>query len=428
MEFVYLGIGFVVGALVASLLAKLRMSGAAQDDLEPRYVQRSVYDELKGEHNVSNAELQSRVAEVAALREANRALNERLEESRVELGELQKKFQTEFENLANKILEEKSKKFVEMNEEKISNILNPLKEKIQTFEKKVDETYNNETREKASLRKELELMMQANAKMTDEANKLTRALKGDSKVQGDWGELQLEVLLEKSGLLKDIHYRKQENFKTEDGANVRPDYVIDLPEGKNYILDSKVSLTAYEKYSSAEDDKLRSQYLNEHIGSLSKHIADLGSKSYQNLYGINPPDFVFLFVPLEPALALALQNDKTLFDKAFAKNVVLVSVSTLLATLRTVSFIWKQENQKRNVLDIAKEGGALYDKFVGFVDDLISVGKKINDAKEEYKAAMNKLTESTKKGDTIVGRVERLKQLGANTTKSIPQKLLDRLE
>jgi DNA recombination protein RmuC len=341
---------------------------------------------------------------------------------------VQKQLQTEFENLANKILDEKSHKLLSINEERLALILNPLKEKIQTFEKKVDDTYSNETREKATLRAELQAMMTANQRMTDEANKLTRALKGDSKAQGDWGEVQLEMLLEKSGLERGTHYRKQENFKTEDGANVRPDFVINLPEGKNYVIDCKVSLTAYEKFCSADDDKQRGDYLTEHIASISRHIADLGGKSYQNLYGINPPDFVFLYVPIEPALQVALQADPTLFDKTFAKNVVLISATTLFATLRTITFIWKQETQRRNVQDIAKESGALYDKFVGFAEDLIGVGKKLTDAQDTYKSAMNKLTDSTRKGDTIVGRIERIKQLGANTTKSIDQRLLDRVE
>jgi DNA recombination protein RmuC len=429
MNIVFLLVGVALGAAVAWFAAKFKQAsnkGFSQNEVEQKYILRELYNELRDELSARTAELQSKVAEYAAMRETNRALNERIEQNRAELEDLQKKFHAEFENLANKILEEKSKKFVEVNEEKIANILNPLKEKIQTFEKKVEDTYNNETREKASLRKELELMVQANKQMSEEANRLTRALKGDSKVQGDWGEVQLEMLLEKSGLVRDIHFRKQENFKTEDGANVRPDYVINLPESKNFVIDCKVSLTAYEGYYHAETDELRAQKLAEHVASLQRHIADLGSKNYQNLYGINPPDYVFLFVPIEPALTVALQSDNSLFDKALNKNVVLVTTSTLLATLRTISYIWKQENQKRNVLEIAKESGALYDKFVGFVEDLISVGKRIEDTQKDYKAAMNKLVESTKKGDTIVGRIERIKLLGANTTKAIPQNLLDR--
>ena len=430
MNLIFLLVGVVFGGAVAWFAARLKHSsnkGFSREEVEQKYVLRTLYDEQRDELKACTTELQGKVAEHAAIRETNHALNERLEQNRKELEELQKKFQTEFENLANRILEEKSKKFVEINEEKMANILNPLKEKIQTFEKRVEETYNNETREKASLRKELELIVQANKQMSEEASRLTRALKGDSKVQGDWGEIQLEILLEKSGLVRDIHFRKQENFKTDDGANVRPDYVINLPEEKNFVIDCKVSLTAYEGYYSADNDELRAQKMNDHVASLQRHINDLGGKSYQNLYGINPPDYVFLFVPIEPALTTALQHDRSLFDKALAKNVVLVTTSTLLATLRTISYIWKQENQKRNVLEIAKEGGALYDKFVGFMEDLVNVGKRIEDMQNDYKAAMNKLVESPKKGDTIVGRIERLKQLGANASKSVPQKLLDRI-
>ena len=431
MNLIFLLTGVALGGVAAWLAASLRQTskkGFSQEEVEQKYVLRTHYDELRDELKACTADLQGKVAEHAAMRETNCALNERIEQSRKDLEELQKKFQSEFENLANKILEEKSKKFVLINEEKIANILNPLKEKIQTFEKKVEDTYNNETREKAALRKELELIIQANKQMSEEAGRLTRALKGDSKVQGDWGEVQLEILLEKSGLVRDIHFRKQENFKTDDGSNVRPDYIINLPEEKNFVIDCKVSLTAYEGYYSADSDELRVQKLNDHVASLQRHINDLGSKNYQNLYGINPPDYVFLFVPIEPALTTALQHDRSLFDKALAKNVVLVTTSTLLATLRTISYIWKQENQKRNVLEIAKESGALYDKFVGFMEDLINVGKRIEDTQNDYKSAMNKLVESPKKGDTIVGRIERLKQLGANASKSIPQRLLDRIK
>ncbi len=257
---------------------------------------------------------------------------------------------------------------------------------------------------------------------------VTKALKGDTKAQGDWGEIQLELILEKAGLQKGVHFTMQENYKTEDNANVRPDCVINLPEGKNFIIDSKVSLTAYEHYYNEEDDAKRNRHLAEHISSLNRHIQDLGSKSYQNLYGVNPPDYVLLFVPLEAALTLALKEDVGLMDKALSRNIVLVSTSTLLATLRTVSFIWKQENQRKNVIEIAKEGGALYDKFVGFMDDLTKVGLRLDDAKKEYVEAMKKLFESPRKRDTIIGRTQHLKELGAMASKSIPQQLLDRIE
>jgi DNA recombination protein RmuC len=382
-------------------------------------VARSLYDELRTELQQKNETLITAKSELAKAQERIAILDQ-------EITKLQETFKLEFRNVANDLLEEKSKRFTELNEKNIGNILQPLKERITDFEKKVEATYNQETREKTSLRKELEQMMKLNQQVSEDATRLTKALKGDSKLQGDWGEVQLELILEKAGLWQDIHYRKQDNFKTEEGTNVRPDYIINLPENKHFIIDSKVSLTAYEQFYNTEDDTQRTKHMAEHLQSLQRHINELSAKNYQLLHSINPPDYVLLFVPLEAALTAALREDSTLFEKALAKNIALVSPSTLLATLRTISFIWKQENQKRNVLEIAKEGGALYDKFVNFMDDLVAIGKRLQDTKKEYDSAMNKLFDSPKKGDTIVGRIQRLKDLGANTTKKLPQNILDR--
>jgi DNA recombination protein RmuC len=282
-----------------------------------------------------------------------------------------------------------------------------------------------ETREKANLRKELEHIININKQMSDDAQRLTSALKGDSKIQGDWGELQLETLLEWTGLQKDIHFLKQPNFKTEEGANVRPDYIINLPEGKNFIIDCKVSLTAYENYFNTDNEEQKNQYLKEHINSIGRHITNLASKNYQNLYDINSPDYVFLYIPLEPAWIIALQHEPSLLEKALKNNIVLVSISTLLASMRTVSSIWKQENQKNNVLEIAKESGAMYDKFKLFIDNMIEVGKSLNKSKETYETAMHQLT--SERRDSIVGRMEYIKKLGANTTKDIDKRLLDKV-
>jgi DNA recombination protein RmuC len=404
----------VLNALVFFIVWRRKPSAASS-----AMIDRNLYDELKIELQKKEEALIVATSELAKIRERNAILTEEVEK-------IQETFRLEFKNMANELLEEKSKKFTELNEKNIGNILQPLKERIQGFEKKVEETYNQETREKASLRKELEHMMKLNQQVSEDATRLTNALKGDSKIQGDWGEVQLELLLEKVGLIKDVHYRKQENFKTEDGKNVRPDYVINLPDDKHYVIDSKVSLTAYENCFNAEDESAKNKYMQEHVASLNRHIVDLSSKNYQQLYGINSLDYVFLFVPLEAALTFALREDNTLFEKALNKNIVLVSPSTLLATLRTVSFVWRQENQKRNVLEIAKEGGALYDKFVSFMEDLIGVGKRLQDTKKEYDGAMNKLFDSPKKGDTIIGRVQRLKDMGAKATKQLPQSLIDR--
>jgi len=347
------------------------------------------------------------------------------------LEKLQEQMKLQFENTANKILEEKSKRFVEINEEKISGILKPLGEKLGDFQKKVEDTYANETREKASLRKELEQIVQMNKQMTAEADKLTKALKGDSKVQGDWGEFQLEVLLEKLGFVEGIHYEKQVNFKTENNANIRPDFLIKLPENKHCIIDSKVSLTAYERFCNSEDEGVKERALKEHILSIKKHIRELSDKKYEQIQGINSPDFVFMFIPIEAAL-IATQESQTLIEDAAKMNVILVSTSTLLFALRTVSFIWKVENQNKNVQEIAKIGGELYDKFALFTDNMVKVGNQINTVQNTYKDAMGQLTKTNIDGSnnagTILGKIETLKKMGANTTKQIDERILSKIE
>lgn len=381
--------------------------------------------ETKQQLEQKQNELQENIKISAEYKSKNDALQEKLDSQKEEIERIRVDLNKEFRLMAGEIMEEKTKSFSEMNAEKIGSILDPLKEKIQLFEKKVEETYNNETREKESLRKELEQIVKANSKISDDAQKLTLALKGDSKLQGDWGEMQLETLLEKSGLQKGIHYLCQPNYKTDENTNVRPDFIINLPDNKNFIIDSKVSLTAYERYFNAEDDNQRKIALNEHLQSINKHIQELSGKNYPSLYGINSPDYVFLYVAVEPALNLALQNDLELFEKAMRKNIVLVSATTLLATMRTVSFIWRQENQKNNVIAIATESGKLYDKFVGFLEDMAKIGKSLDASSTSFHNAMNKLSESSKYGDTILGRMENIKKLGANTQKKISDVIIE---
>lgn len=370
---------------------------------------------------IEAAELQRKfneqTASVARLDAENNVLKEKLQNQKNEIEELHLRLGGEFRQLADRILDEKTENLNRRNFEKIADLLNPLKEKLALFEKKVEEAYNSETREKEGLRKELEQIIKTNMQMSEDARRLTTALKGDSKAQGDWGEMQLEMILQKAGLEEGVHYSKQESFRDGDGNLLRPDFVIKLPEGKSFIIDSKVSLTAYERYCSQNDEAARQSSLQEHLRSLNRHIQSLGQKNYQKLYGINSPDFVFLFVAVEPALSLALQHDKNLFDRALGANVVLVSSTTLLATMRTVSFIWRQENQKNNVLAIADESGKLYDKFVGFSEDLQKIGRSIDACLVSYKAAMNKLSDSVRYGDTIMGRIENIKRLGANASK-----------
>lgn len=431
MEIVFLIIGLIVGGIASWFIAKNKFSkpeGIPIESLEMNYVQRSLFEQVNTDSRNKGDKIVELSSKIAQFEEKSKGLQERIDNHKEEIADIQMKMGLEFKNLSNQIFEEKSSKFLELNAKKVSDILNPLEKRILEFEKKVNDTYNEETRERSSLKKELEIIVKLNQQVSEDTLKLTNALKGDKKMQGDWGEIQLELILTRAGLEKDIHYRKQETLRDADGGNMRPDYILNLPEEKNLVVDSKVSLVAYEAYFNEEDEKVRSEYLKTHLQNLNKHIGDLGSKNYQNLYGINPPDYVLLFVPIEPALYIALKEDSKLFEKALDRNIVLVSTSTLLATLRTISYIWKQDNQRKNVVEIARESGALYDKFVGFMEDLINLGRKIDGVKSDYSEAMGKLFESKQKGATIIGRIERIKKLGADTTKSLPQNLLDRAE
>lgn len=352
-------------------------------------------------------------------------LLERTKEQKQELNELQEKFTKEFENLANKILEEKASKFTEQNKENLKNILSPLQEKIQHFEKKVEDTHKESIDYHAALRQQITGLKEMNEQMSKETINLTKALKGDSKMQGNWGELILERVLEKSGLEKDREYYVQQSHTSDEGTRVFPDVIIHLPDGKKMIIDSKVTLNAYERYINEEDEIQKVSYLKEHIISINRHVEQLSSKNYQDLYKMESPDFVLLFIPIESAFALALNEDTTLYNKAFEKNIVIVTPSTLLATLRTIDSMWTNQKQQENALEIARQAGALYDKFEGFIGDLIKIGKKMEEAKVEYSNAMNKLTEG--KGNLITS-VERLKKMGAKAKKSLPDTILKRAQ
>lgn len=352
-------------------------------------------------------------------------LLERHKEQKNEVEQLQEKFTKEFENLANKILDEKSNKFTEQNKENMKNILSPLQDKIQLFEKKVEDTHKESIDYHAALRQQILGLREMNLQMSKETINLTKALKGDSKMQGNWGELVLERVLEKSGLEKGREYEVQQSHITEAGNRVFPDVVINLPDGKKMIVDSKVSLTAYEKYINEEDDNIKATLLKEHVFSIKRHVDQLGEKNYHDLYQMESPDFVLLFIPIEPAFAIALNEDTALYNKAFEKNIVIVTPSTLLATLRTIDSMWTNQKQQENAVEIARQAGALYDKFEGFVGDLIKIGKKIDESKVEYGAAMNKLVDG--KGNLIVS-VEKLKKMGAKAKKSLPENVLKRAE
>jgi DNA recombination protein RmuC len=346
----------------------------------------------------------------------------KLVENKKELDKIQEKFTKEFENLANKILDEKSSKFTEQNKLNITSILNPLKEKIEVFEKKVSESQKESIGMHSALKEQLNSLKNLNIQMSKEAINLTKALKGDSKTQGDWGETQLEILLEKANLAKDIHFTTQGGYRDEEGRLKKPDFIINLPDNRHLIVDSKVSLTNYEAYFNEENEKQKGVYLKKHIESIRKHIKELSDKKYESLYEINSPDYVLMFVPIEPAYLLALSNNNQLYLEALDKNVVLVSTSTLLATLSTVSSMWRQENQKKNVLEIANQAGRLYDQFVNLTDDLIKVGNQLKTVQGSYDISMKKLTG---KGN-LIKKVEKIKELGAKTSKIMNKNLLDR--
>ncbi|OXG04487.1 DNA recombination protein RmuC [Flavobacterium araucananum] len=348
---------------------------------------------------------------------------ERHKEQKNEITELQEKFTKEFENLANKILEEKSAKFTEQNSENMKSILLPLQDKIQGFEQKVEQTHKESIDYHAALRQQIVGLSEMNAQMSKETLNLTKALKGDSKMQGNWGELVLERVLEKSGLEKGREYEVQQSFTNIEGNRVLPDVVINLPDGKKMIVDSKVSLVAYERWVNEESEILKIDFLREHVNSIKRHVEQLGNKNYHDLYQIESPDFVLLFIPIEPAFAIALNQDSTLYNKAFDRNIVIVTPTTLLATLRTIDSMWTNQKQQENAFEIARQAGALYDKFEGFVADLLRIGNKIKDTKTEYESAMSKLVEGR---GNLISSVEKLKKMGAKAKKSLPENIIAR--
>jgi DNA recombination protein RmuC len=427
-------LGFLLGGLFVWLYTKIRLgtSMIERDALKEQYILKEVYESLQQQLDLCRDDLFDKETEINSLtgqlsgsKQIITNLEEKLNTLKTEITALQEQSKLEFENLANRILEEKSKKFTDQNQKQLHDILQPLKENIKAFEDQVEKKFIEETRDRISLKKEIEHLKELNIQLSTDANNLVSALKGDNKTQGDWGEMQLEMLLEKAGLSKDIHYSVQASFTDEAGRKKRPDFIIHLPEDKHLVIDSKVSLAAYEKFFQSNKDKKQNKHLKAHLDSIRQHIKDLSSKNYQQLYQINSPDYLLLFIPIEPAFSLAIQEDSKLFMDALDKNIVIVTTSTLLATMRTVSYIWKQEKQKNSVLEIARQSGLLYDKFCNFVDDLKAIGQRLDQANNAYADAMNKLTDSKKYGDTLIGRAEKIKELGAKASKSLPKDLLE---
>ena len=448
MEIIYLVAGVVVGGIVAFLFLKLKAQSGQADagkllfEKESEFLAQKAEIEKQGlvwqeRYNGLKTEADEWKAELQVYREENKALNVRLENAKVqfknqeeklseqkeELEKIQKRLTVEFENVANKILERNSEKFTAANQKNIGEVLNPLKEKIQLFEKKVDDTYKQGLKDQTDLKAELKKLYDLNNKISEEANNLTKALKGDVKKQGNWGEVVLERILERSGLNEgEQGYQKQFSDTTEEGKRIQPDIVINLPDSKHIIVDSKVSMIAYERAVNAESEEERVKFVKEHLLSLRTHIKGLSEKHYQTASKLNSPDFVLLFIPIEASFSVAIQEDHEMFSFAWDQKVVIVSPSTLLATLRTISSIWQQENQTRNAIEIAKQGGALYDKFVGFIVDMETIGKNLSTTQKTYESAVNKL--HTGAGN-LVRRVENIKKLGAKATKELPQKMLE---
>lgn len=380
--------------------------------------QQRLIDELQSERD----RLADANRELESTRSFYMAEKEKLAEQKISYEQSQQKLNKDFELIANKILEEKSSRFVEQNKTNLDLILNPLKENIKAFEDKVEKVYKAESDERNILKGVISELQIQSKLIQEDANNLTKALKGDNKKQGNWGEVILEKVLERSGLVRDQEYRIQASHVSAEGGRYQPDVVIDLPDDKHLIIDAKVSLLAYERSVSAETDEAREGYVKAHLVSIKNHIQELSSKNYQDLYKINSPDFVLLFVPIESSFSIAVQKDAELFNFAWDRRVVIVSPSTLLATLRTIASIWKQERQNRNVMEIARLSGTMYDKFVGFVNDLENIGKHIKNGQDAYDKAINKLSDGS---GNLVNTSEKIKKLGAKATKQIDMKYLD---
>lgn len=448
MEILYLIAGIVPGFIVSYLFLKSKLQRQQADaQLEKQALeQKSVQEKFELEKDKSLfadrnqtllAERDELLQQIQGLRTENNAqsqrlaraevefsnLREKLEMQKKEMEGLQQKFTTEFENIATKILKQNTVEFSAANQKSITELILPLKEKIQTFEKKVEETYEKGLKDQTDLKAELKKLHDLNLKISDEASNLTKALKGDVKKQGNWGEVILERILERSGLTEGREYEKQESILLENGQRIQPDVVIHLPDQKHIVVDSKVSLVAYEKLVNAEKETDRQAFVKDHLQSVRNHIRILSEKHYQNSPGFNSPDFVLLFVPIESSFSIAVQEDQELFSYAWDNKVVIVSPSTLLATLRTIASIWQQENQNRNALEIARQSGALYDKFVGFIDDMETIGKNLETTRKTYEQATGKLYTGS---GNLVRRAENIRKLGAKASKELPvEKLSD---
>lgn len=469
-EIIYLIIGIAIGFVIGFLLMKLRSGNSGSNSIHAEIELKNLksqVDEFKNEiksylkqledfreKNISLEkelaqekgrieksfevfhEQKSKLNDALQKNEQLNALNSKLEERskhletnlaehKGQVEELQKKFTVEFENLANRILDEKTQKFTHQNKEQLGNLITPFQEKIKEFEKKVEETYVKGTQERSALMEQVKQLADLNQQMRSDAQQLTNALKGDKKQQGNWGELILEKILESSGLTKDHEYQLQFNTTGTEGGIIQPDVVINLPDHKHLIIDSKVSLNAYTEWINESDEQRKEVQLKTHLGNIKNHIKSLSEKNYHSAQALNSPEFVLMFIPVESSFSTIIQHDNTLWDYAWERKIVIVSPSTLLATLRTIASVWKQEKQNANSREIARQAGEMYDKFVGFLEDMSKIEKNIEQTQRSYADAYNKLKDGS---GNLIRRAEKLKELGIKTDKTIAQKHLDSIE
>jgi len=430
MEMVFIMIGLGVGSALGWLVARYKFAADKQAQVSSLLIEqeknKSLFSQLEETKEALNIERQKVIAlnnTLAATEADYRNLEEKLAERKKEIDVIQDKFAAEFKNLANEILEKNSAKFSDLNKNSMSELLNPLKDKILTFEKKVEEAYDKELRDKISLREEVKKLYELNNRISEEANNLTRALKGDTKKQGDWGEVILETVLERSGLTKDREYRKQVVTTNASGDMIKPDYLVMLPDKRHIIIDSKVSLIAYENFVNTEDEPSRPKYLKAHLESMKNHVKALSEKNYFSSLEFNSPDFVLMFIPIESSFSVALQADQDLFNFAWERRIVIVSPTTLLATMRTVASMWKMDKQSQHAFQIAEESGKLYDKFKLFMDDMVKVGNQLSSTRTTYEDAMKKLV--TGRGN-LVNQAEKIREMGAKNTRRIDEKITQR--
>lgn len=420
---VYIGLcllGVAIGGVVIYLFCQLSMAalGNTIAALEKEF------EEAKGQVSLLQEKHLQISKELATALAHNGYLEAKITEQKESLGHMQEQLTIHFKNLANELLEEKSKKFSDYSQLQIERLLTPLNEKIVSFEKQVNQYNQENLARNVALRTELKYLNELNVKITQEAANLTKALKGDSKLQGGWGEFILENILAQSGLVKNREYDIQPSITTEDGKRLQPDVVVKLPGERHVIIDAKVSLVHYEQFFNTEDSHQRMLHLKQHIQSIKRHIKVLSEKRYQLIYGLQNLDFVLMFIPIEPAFSLAIQEEALLFNEAYAQNIVMVSPANLMATLRTIANLWRQAYQNQHALEIASQGGALYDKLVAFIEEMKSLGRQLDLAQKSYTEATKKLYDGR---GSVVARAQKMKALGASTSKTLDQQLINKV-